>query len=175
MKFLNIVSKSSYTINKTTKQVGGTIATVTRMEINTLEASNTCLYYNHLVNETMGTTTTTRQADKLTWIGYCKNKLTKPRNTMFDMGSDITNWDELELSSHDYVFKQLSNPHGRVDQGFIMSGWRTAKVDTDKCQCTLVLATGQIDLLAIVHSPVHSQPMVQDIPKETAKGSTLGL
>ena len=77
---------------------------------------------------------------------HLKTQIVWLTELMFDSGSDVTNWDELEHCDQGFVFKQLSNPHDRVDQGFVMSGWRTAKVDIDKCQCTLEQETSQIDL-----------------------------
>ena len=108
-------------------------------------------------------------------VEHLKTHLDWLADLMLDSGSGNTDWDKLELSNPEFVFNLLSNLHGRMGQGFSKSGWMKAKVETDKCQCTLVLATCQIDLSAIVHSPVHLQPMVQDIPKETPKGSTWGL
>ena len=77
--------------------------------------------------------------------------------------------EDLEICDKDKTFNILTKPHGRVDQGFIIAGWRNAKVDTDKCQCTLVQATDQIDL-----SATNSQPKEQDITKEGPKGPLWG-
>ena len=92
---------------------------------------------------------------------------------LYDSGDGNIAVDELEVCNESFVFNQLFNPHCQVEQGFITSGWRTAKVSIDKCQCTLEQATSEIDLLAKPNSI--SQPMEQDIPKEVPKGSLWGL
>ena len=115
----------------------------------------------------------------ITAVRHLEEALIWLTDLLFDSGSDSTPGDELELCDKGFVFKQLCNPHGRVDQGLIVSGWRMVKVDTDKCQCSLELATGQIDLSAQPTTPIQPvtvlQPMVLDIPKETPKGSLCGL
>ena len=105
----------------------------------------------------------------ITAVKHLEDTLIWLMDLLYNYGSVNTPADELELCDEAFVFNQLCNPHSRVDQGLIMSGWRMAKVDTDKCQCTLELATGQIDLSA--KPKIISQPMVQDIPKEAPKRS----
>ena len=89
---------------------------------------------------------------------------------MRDTGNDNIAIDELEVCDEGFIFKQLTMPHGQVDQGFIASGWRTVNVDVGKCQCTLAQATSKINLLA-----KNLQPMEQNIPKEVPKGPLWGL
>ena len=87
--------------------------------------------------------------------------------------SGNTTDDNLELCDKNFVFRQLLSPHGQVEQGFLASAWKTAKVGTDNCQCTLAQATKQINLSA--NKQTISQPMEQDIPKEAPKGTLCGL
>ena len=45
-------------------------------------------------------------------VEHLKTELAWLTDLLFDLGSGNTNWDELEVSNPEYVFKQLSNPHG---------------------------------------------------------------
>ena len=89
---------------------------------------------------------------------------------MFDAGNGDIASDNLEVCDKAFAFKQLLSPHSQVDQGFLVSAWKSAKVNTDKFQCTLAQATRQINL-----SATNLQAMEQDIPKEVPKGPLWGL
>ena len=92
---------------------------------------------------------------------------------MQSVGSGNIAKEDLKIHDESFVFKILISPHDRVGQGLLKSSWRTAKVGTDKCQCTLEQATKKIDLSAA--NKTTSQQEDQNIPKEVSKGPLWGL
>ena len=61
-----------------------------------------------------------------TAVEHVKTILEWLSDLLLDSLSSHTKWDDLEICEPEFIFKQLSSPHGRVDQGFLMSGWRAA-------------------------------------------------
>ena len=50
----------------------------------------------------------------------------------------------LEVKSKDKILHMLLSPHGQDGQGMLVAAWKSAIVNTDSCQCTLELATGDL-------------------------------
>ena len=89
---------------------------------------------------------------------------------LFSSDGDITD-ESLEISDKIMILMQLLAPNSQEGQGLLSAAWKPAKENVDTCQCTLEMATKQLQLnLSATSTSQHGPQDQQYIPEMNSCG-----